>query len=200
MNIPKYEIKYKGKNFLANSKELMFANIEKYLGNRSIDFDKEELLGHINKNIKVNSAFGGSSNTQEKKLNKVYKPRLTFKDVVNGAKALLGLSIGDAVDQNEVTRRGRICASCPRMTLTTDCYGCGFAGTLNKFIGGLKGLFGKELSLNADVKGGYCDICSCALSIMIPSKLDKFNESEEKQSQRPDFCWLKKSSENFFSQ
>lgn len=191
MNIPRYEIKYKSKNFLADSKELMFENIEKYLGKKGIAFDRKELLGHIDKNIRVNSAYSGGD-IQEKRLSKIHKPKLKFKDVVAGAKALLGLTIGDAVDQTEITRRGRLCAGCPRMTLTTDCYSCGFAGTLNKFVNNLKGLFGKEVSIHSDVKGGYCDICSCALAVMIPSKLNKFHEDQDKQNQRPDHCWLKR--------
>lgn len=198
MNIPKYEIKYKNRNFLADSKESMINNITIYLNGKGIEFDKNELKGHVEKSIKKNSAYsGGYSDAQEKRLNKVYKPRMTFKEVVNGAKALLGVSIGDSVDQDEITRRGRICASCPNKTLTTDCYGCGFASTLNKFIGGLKSLFSKEVSLNSDVKGSYCNVCSCALAIMIPSKLTAFNEDQDKQDKRPDHCWLKRDGENF---
>lgn len=198
MTIPKFEIKYKNYNFLAESKEAMYLNIKKFLDNKNIAFDEKELRAHLDKCLKVNSAYsGGTSDAQEKRLNKVYVPRLKFKDVVNGAKALLGTSLGHTVDQEEITRRGRICAGCPNKTLTTDCYGCGFAGTLNKFIIGLKSIFAKEVSIHPDVKGCYCNVCSCALAIMIPSELTAFNEDEEKQSKRPDFCWLKRSGDNY---
>jgi hypothetical protein len=197
MNIPKFEIKYKGYNFLADSEVLMFDNINKFLNNKKISYDRDELLLHIQKNLKPNSAFSGGESQSEKRLNKVYQKRLTFKDVVNGAKALLNTSLGNTVDQEEITRRGRICASCPRKQLTTDCYGCGFSRVLSKFIGNLKNIFGKEVSLHSDVKGSYCDVCGCALSIMIPSKLDAFNETQDKQDARPEYCWLKKNSPNY---
>lgn len=197
MTIPRYEIKYKGYNFLADSDQLMFANIDKYLTSKNISYDRDELLGHIKRNMRQNSAFSGGTTAQEKKFNKEYKKRLTFKDVVAGAKALLGVGLGNTVEQQEITRRGQICAGCPLAELTTDCYGCGFSRVLSKFINNLKTIIGKEVSLHSDIKGSYCSVCGCALSIMIPSKLDAFKEDQAKQDSRPDYCWLKKGGQNY---
>lgn len=196
MNIPQYEIKYKNRTFLADDESSMLANIDKYLTSRNISYDLEECISHVRRNMRRNSAYSGGS-SEERKLNKPHKAGLTFKTVVNGAKALLGVSLGHTVDDAESNRRGKICVACPKKKLTTDCYGCGFSSVLNKFINNLKSLFGKQVSLNPDLKGSYCDICDCALAIMIPSKISAFKEDKAKQDARPDHCWIKKGGFNY---
>lgn len=201
MNIPKFQIRYKNQNFFADSKELMIANICKYFDNRNISIDILEIKEHVNKNIQ-NSSLGNSVkiDEQEKRLNKIFKGRLSFSNVVAGARAFLSVVGGSSVTQEEINRRSSICQGCVHKQVTTDCFSCGFGGTLNKFINEAKVRFGFGFELTQDAKKSYCEVCSCALSLMLPSKTSSFKtEDEDKQKARPDFCWVKKGSDNFIN-
>jgi hypothetical protein len=190
MKIPKYRIKYQNRDFLADDAGSMIENITKYLTNRDKHIDIDEIRSHVNKNIKDS----GPSDPQDigGKLNKVAKKTLRYKEVMNGAQAILRVLGGDSVDQDEIKRRTRICRECPLKSLTSDCYGCGFASRLTGIINDIKSKFTGTFELSQDVKGSYCSVCSCALSVMIPSKMSAFDEDEEKQKSRPDYCWVKK--------
>lgn len=188
MKVPKYKIKYRNRSFLADSANEMIENIRKYFDKTGETFDLEEVKNHVNKNItesKTKLDLG-------ERLNKIFKGKLNYKDALHGANALIKVLGGDAVDQEEIKRRTRICASCPLKTLTTDCYACGFASRLTKIISDIKGKFTTQFELSSDVRGSYCDVCGCALSVMIPSKMSVFSEDADKQASRPNHCWVKK--------
>lgn len=195
MIIPRYEIKYRNRNFLASSKEEMIQNISTYFSKKNEVIDIEMVKIHVNKNIKENPSSKPDSGEG---LDKVHKPKLTFKEALAGSVALLKVVGGDTVSKEEIKRRSALCASCPLKTEVSNCWGCGFGKTLTRFISGLRNMFTGEVSLSRDVSSSYCGVCGCALATMLPSKMSSFNqESQEKQKERPNYCWVKQNSPNY---
>lgn len=196
MRIPRLQVKYRGKNFLGDSIEDLRNNINKYFRDRNVGIDSDEVDILLSKNVKKNGE-GGKLDSGDK-LNKVHKGRISFKSAVSGAKALLRNFVGDIVDKEEIKRRSSICSACKENIETTDCVACGFGGKLNSYINSLKQSFGgNEIKLSQSVKGRYCGVCNCALALMLPSKMDAFTESDDKQKSRPNHCWVKQTSSNY---
>lgn len=123
---------------------------------------------------------------------------MNFAEVVTGAKAILDVTKGEVVEQSEITRRASICTSCPLSSTTTDCIACGFGSRLSKFISDLKTkVFESNYKVPNGMDRNYCKVCGCSLAMMIPSKMSAFKESDQKQAERPDHCWVKKTSINY---
>lgn len=135
-----------------------------------------------------------------KEFNPVQAPKdgKSFSEVVNGAKAVVNVIKGEVAPQEEISRRAMICTSCPLKKETTDCVACGFGSRLATFINRLKKeVFTEPYKIPNGIEREYCSVCSCSLAMMIPSKMSAFNEDENKQEKRPDYCWVKKTSPNY---
>jgi len=182
------KVKYRGKSFLGADEQVLYRNVIKYFP----DADAEEVRLAISKHSSTPHFLGDTA--------KKSKAKISFKEAKNGAAALLKVMVGETVPQIEINRRAAICNSCPNVSQTTDCVGCGFGKKLNNFISEIKkNVFKTNLDIPNGLKGSYCKVCSCALVMMLPSRMEAFNESEEKQAERPDFCWVKKTSQHYVS-
>lgn len=160
---------YKGRVFLGETKDEIITIIKKYYPRVNVD----DLIFSIK--------------TENKK--GIKQKKVSFKDAVHGANALVNINIGSHVDQQEITRRSLICQGCEHMDKTSNCYSCGFAGKFTTFITKLKKAFGYGFQIPNGIDKNYCDICNCSLAVMIPSKLEAFKKENKT---RPDNCWIKK--------
>lgn len=138
-----------------------------------------------------------SSKPLRQEFNPVEKKSTSFSDAVTGAKALLRIVAGDKVPQEEINRRAAICTSCPMVSGVSNCRACGFGGQLTKFVNATKASFGKDFKIPNGLSDKYCSVCTCSLLMMLPSNMEAFQESAEKQGERPNHCWVKKTSPNY---
>lgn len=186
MNYP-LKAKYRGIVFFGNNEEVIKNAILKKFPNCLEDL---EYISVTKNNPTVNDY---KAPAKEKK-------KLSFKDGVTGAYALFKVATGSVVDQNELNRRANICIKCPMLVGSTNCRACGFAKGLANYIKKLKKEFGKGFVIPHGLEDKHCNVCQCALSVMLPSKLDVFKHDKDKQSERPNNCWLKKDSPNYISE
>lgn len=190
-----------------------------YKKNRYIGVSHNDLLrkilkdfGNDDKNIIDKHIFEASHNLEEPKIQQnsinvktLKKNRIDFKDGVSGANALLNVVAGNTVSQEEINRRAIICYNCKRKNEPTksgllessNCRACGFSKRLNNYITKLKSAFGAGFDIPNNLSDKHCYVCECALSVMLPSKLNAFKHDKDKQHLRPDNCWLKKGSPNY---
>lgn len=105
------------------------------------------------------------------------------KQLLSGAKALVGLVsgkvTGSAVSDTVARMRVNVCRTCPYAVVASDCAPCTIAGAVAAMV---TDPIPEALDLG-------CDICGCSLAVMTRTK--SFNEPET--TERPDFCWVKKS-------
>lgn len=132
------------------------------------------------------------------------KKHLKMSEAVSGAAALLRVIKGDVESQGEINRRSGICSfgyrgkKCPKLTSVSNCRACGFGAKLVEWKSTLKKVFGiKDLEIPNGHADKYCQVCECSLTMMLPSKTQAFDFNSDRQKERPAFCWIKKSSENF---
>lgn len=162
--------------------ESVFVKTKRYLKGININYNERSLLQAIK-----------NANTKGK--------RLAISDVVNGAKAAIQYFTGTAASNEEILRRSSICDGCSLISSVSDCMGCGGSGRLAKITNDIRAAKGKEVLLPASIKDKYCSVCQCSLALMVVTQYEHLSpESDEKQSQRPDHCWLKKTSINFTKQ
>lgn len=201
-------LKFKGIDFLGTNKEVLNNNIINELGNKGIylnDQEKNDLKDLIDAKSKVYDTGGWKPYVQQKPMAK----RLSFNDVINGAKAFLKFAGGVSVEQGEINRRAGICSaganggSCPKLSDVSNCKTCGgggFTKNLVKWTSKLKEFFGgrKDFQIPNGLDSRYCGVCECSLALMLPSKTQAFDlQKEDDQKQRPNFCWIKQGGRNF---
>lgn len=182
----RFSFNYKGDKVLGNSTEAIAFRIQKTGDSRSY----EEILEQVNAEVYKNSESIPVSRPQSG----VKKP-LNLNDYINGAKAVVKVVSGQVAEQSEINRRAIICTNCSEKTEIPGCRGCGFTDTLNKSVNGIKKLFGKGFSIPNGLQGNGCNACGCALSVMLPSKMEQFNEKPSVV--RPIHCWVNKQSPNY---
>ncbi len=160
----------------------VFKKTKRYLEGININYNERSLLQAIK-----------NANAKGK--------RLTITDVVSGAKAAIQYFTGKAATNEEILRRASICQGCSLISSVSDCMGCGGSGRLAKITNDIRAAKGKEVALPFSIKDKYCSVCQCSLALMTVTQYEHIApESDEKQSQRPDHCWLKKTSNNFTKQ
>lgn len=117
--------------------------------------------------------------------------KLSLKSAIAGANAAMKIVRGEIVDQVEIQRRADICLRCPMVTRASDCPSCsGGAAVVNAF-NSAKSLIGKNYSLPEGLKRSYCDLCGCAHTMIIPTRLENFlSDSPELAARRPSNCWI----------
>lgn len=179
--------KYRGIVFFGNSEQLIKNAILKKFPNSTEDLDYISIVSNTQK-------------IEQYKAPSEKKKKISFKDGVAGAYALFKVVTGAVVEQSELNRRSNICIKCPKVIESSNCRSCGFAASLLKFVTKLKKAFGKGFVIPHNLEDKHCGICDCALSVMLPSDLKMFSHEKDKQSLRPDFCWLKKDSPNYISE
>jgi hypothetical protein len=149
----------------------------------------------------ININYNERSLVQAIKNANVKGKHLTIYDVVSGAKAAINYFTGKAASNEEILRRASICQGCSLISSVSDCMGCGGSGRLAKITNDIRAAKGKEVAIPSSIRDKYCSVCQCSLSLMTVTQYEHISpESEEKQSQRPDHCWLKKTSINFTKQ
>ena len=184
----RFKFAYKGEKYLGDSHEaIAFRLIKDY---KDITFDEALIL--VKNNTRPNKDQPSTNNPIIGKT--VYKTK-HLSDYIIGAKALVKVVAGQVVSQEEINRRSIICSSCPRITEIPFCNTCGQAGIFASAVNKLKQLFGKGFTIPNNLEKRGCDVCDCALSVMLPSKMEYFSDKD--QAQRPDNCWVKKTSVNY---
>lgn len=191
MDIPKYTVKYRGKKFMGNNEGDLYNNIISKFPDASED--------EVNRAISFKVQTKGFMGDANKNTFIPHKDRkISFKDALTGVQAIVKIVKGEFVDQAEINRRAILCTNCPQKSLTTDCYGCGFASRLTAYVNKVKKeTFGTNFVIPNDLQGKYCGVCQCALLVMLPSKMSAFEEDAAKQDLRPKHCWVKKDSINY---
>lgn len=134
----------------------------------------------------------GESKTQEKR-------NLSLQEVVNGAFAVLNVSVGNTVNQEEIDRRASICIGCNNLTAVSGCSSCGFGKRVVEFVKKFKKSIKSGFNIPNNLENKFCKTCSCSMVVMLPSKMSMFNEKTKMNISRPDKCWIKKTSNNFIA-
>lgn len=148
-----------------------------------------EALDYVNKVIRKTDDSPTTYKAPQK------KKKLEFKDYLHGAEALISVSAGNSVNQLEINRRASICQTCPRLEEVPGCMSCGFAGTLSNTINKIKRFFKASFEIPNNMGKHGCGVCGCSLAVMLPAKTSAFKKDD--QAQRPDHCWVRKTSDNY---
>ncbi len=90
------------------------------------------------------------------------------------------------VDEATANQRAAVCVSCPLNVNITGCAAC------HKMATAITGAVAKKNG-QYDDNLRACAICKCALKAMVwfPMDILQQNETVERQTLRPDFCWVK---------
>lgn len=122
----------------------------------------------------------------------------TLTETIHGAKALIRYMGGQAVTEKELERRSLICNNCPLKDSVSDCMSCGGSGKVAAFINRIRRSKKVEGSIPESLRKKYCGMCGCSLPLLLVTQFKDFEvEDAQKNSARPDHCWLKKTSINF---
>jgi hypothetical protein len=122
--------------------------------------------------------------------------RIDFSDVVDWLKAIGSKIISgeEYVNQAESERRAAICVSCPlNVTIVGGCGG-GCKKIAEFFTPGMT-----KLKTKQDNRLRSCAVCRCynAIQAHFPLAILEENDNPERQERYPEFCWKKRSSENY---
>lgn len=180
-------VHYKGDKYLGDSSSSIANRIAS-----DCNIPLEEAMKYVASHVKDNKNIIQSALEVFKK--KTGKAK-SFSDYINGAKALVNVIEGNTVTQEEINRRASICNNCPMKTQIPGCMGCGLAGRISNFINSIKKAFKSSFVIPNNLETKGCGVCNCALSVMLPSKMNAFSESD--QQERPNHCWVKKTSPNY---
>lgn len=182
----KYSIAWGGKlyKFSHENKAVLTSEVVNFFNRNNINFNSDDLSKAIDRQSSM-----------------IVRPKkIGLADAVTGAKALLRYTQGSAVSSSEITRRSEICKDCPLINRIGGCASCGAAGKIANFVSNIRSSLKLQDPIPDSVKSSYCGVCQCSLALMVPSKMDAFNESIEKNSKRPDNCWLKTTSNNYINE
>lgn len=124
--------------------------------------------------------------------------RLTIADMIKGSRATIQYATGKAASNPEILRRSRICEACELKATVSDCMSCGASGKISNLVNTIRSARGQEVQIPKTISDKFCGVCKCSLATLVVTKFkDLATESEQKQNDRPDYCWLKKTSTNF---
>jgi hypothetical protein len=120
--------------------------------------------------------------------------RLHRGDIIEGMEVFLrwGLQKKPTVDQKEAERRAEICANC---YLNVQVQGCSSCYQVAEELT-------KRFHTSRDDKLAACGVCKCWLKskVHFPLGILESIDSEWKQQNYPDFCWLKRGGKNYDNQ
>ena len=180
----KYSIAINGKfyKFSNHDKLVLLSQVSEFLRDNNIIFSEADLLKAIERQSKISEQ----------------KKKLSFKQAVYGANALIRYAGGDSVSYKEIERRSSICSNCPLISEVEKCGPCGTAGKIARFIGEMKTKLKLSYPIPEEIKYSYCGVCDCSLALMTVTKIENFHkESNLINERRPDCCWLKTTSKNY---
>lgn len=183
---------------------------------RTVFYKKEQFIGQTDEDLvrSIVVKFGIKRNIAQEyvknfsrdrsavsseELKKQEKRNLSLQDVVNGAFAVLSVSAGNIVSQEEIDRRASICEGCDNKDSVSGCYSCGFGKRVVNFVNKFKKSIKSEFNIPNNLEKKFCKTCGCSMVVMLPSKMSAFNEKTEMNNSRPDKCWIKKTSNNFIA-
>jgi len=181
-----YSTTYQGqlRSFSHDEKAILISMIIDFLQTNNISFNVADLDRSIDRQTKARDA--------QNRLTP--KPTISLAKAITGAKALIKYSTDGGVPSKEMLRRSAICRGCPLISTTGGCKPCGAAATAAKFINQVRVAMKLESEIPKDLGNKFCGFCSCSIPLIIVTKLSDFHpESPEKNSKRPDCCWLKHS-------
>ena len=178
----RYSYIHNGEKILGNTPEAIAFRVAK-----TDPSPYNEIFERVNSAIRVNPQEPPSYKEQ-----KIIK-KLSLKDYISGASALVSVAAGGAVSQEEINRRAVICTNCPKVTEIPGCHGCGLAAAVNETVNKVKKAFGGGYTIPNNLQFNGCGVCSCALSVMIPAKMSQFKKEEV----RPTHCWVNKKSPDY---
>lgn len=169
-------------SFKHSSKDALIQLIKISFEQNNIIFDRDKISKAIDRQSKI--------------FVKPKKPGLA--EVARGAAALIKNLSGISVSSQEITRRAKICASCPLVDSIGGCSSCGAAGKITQWANQIRAKRKLQIEIPQEIKSKFCGFCNCALALMVMTRREDFeSESNEKNGMRPDNCWLKKTSTNF---
>lgn len=189
MSNRRFAVRYKGEKYLGDSYEAIAFRIAK---SHCIDYSE---AFEIAKNGQPNKESPNTSNSFITGKSFQRSKAKGLSDYVKGATALVSVARGQTVPQEETNRRAIICSKCPRLEQIPGCMGCGLAGRIANAVKNIKKLFGKGFVIPNNLETKGCGVCGCALSVMLPAKIELFSDKD--QAERPDNCWVKKTSPNY---
>lgn len=173
------------KRFEHENREILVEAVTSFYRKNNIIFNLEDINRRIDRQSKTYI-------TQAK------TKKISFSEALNGAKALLKYSAGNSVSGKEILRRSSICEKCPLLSNVSNCMGCGAASVITKAVNGIRSVKGAEIPIPKAVNTKYCGVCQCSIPLMVVTRYEDFRtETTEKNSRRPDNCWLKTTSPNF---
>lgn len=188
--LPKYSFTIGGNLFLGGTEEDLTRMVVSHYATNGIEVVEDEIRAFVKKSKTIYIPGIVEHNPGKE------KKKLTFDRVLSGANAVIKDIAGLTVSQVEVNRRGSICSSCPLVSETKGCMGCGFAKTLAKWGNKLKSLINRpNMVIPEGLENKYCDFCKCSLYVMLPSEINNFKETNS--TQRPNHCWINPESTNF---
>ncbi len=118
--------------------------------------------------------------------------KISLHDAFKAANAFLKLVKDDIVSQAEIDRRTRICLSCPKLEMASNCMACGGSRIATNLLNAAKRALGSDIQFDRAIKTRYCGVCGCSLSLLIPTKLQHFKkDTPDKAASRPNICWAK---------
>jgi hypothetical protein len=183
MNNYRYNFGWRGSlyRFSNSNFDIIKAEVVSFLVKNNINYDPASL----DKSILRQSSIADK------------KKRIGLAEAVSGAKALLRYASGSTASTLEIERRAGICKDCPLIDRIGGCAPCGAAGKIANFVNSLRTSLRLDQPIPSSIKSSYCGVCDCSLALMVPSKMSAFSESESQNLQRPDICWIKKTSTNY---
>lgn len=132
---------------------------------------------------------------------KVQSGSVNFRDAINAAKSIVNLSQGKIVSQEEMFRRAHICSNCELVNENIGCTLCKMGAIVTSVVSTVRKMAGRTLhypTVNGKpATNSNCGYCGCSHTMILPANIDCFNESEEKNQGRPQFCWIRKDSPNY---
>lgn len=192
--------KFNKREFVGDDVNFIVVNLLKYL--RSIKFEKLDYnywYNVVSKNAVKDYVSPAGTPSQKAKRNKF---SAYIASAFDAARAILNLSAGNIVSEKETMRRAKICLECPLASDTSDCFGCGGSKKIVNKLLELRHETGIDLEARFagfnQILQKFCGFCGCSLSLITATKIAGFaRESEEKNNERPDNCWLKRTSTNY---
>lgn len=180
----KYAIGHAGRlhKFEADHKQVVMVQAIDFMKKNNIKYSESELSAAIDRQSKILTA----------------PKKLTLADAIHGAKAVLKYTTGASASTDEILRRSKICADCPLRSKVGGCMSCGAAGAIARFVNTVRSTMKVSTQIPSEVRSHYCNHCGCSLALIVVSKMDAFSfENDTKNNQRPDMCWLKRTSTSY---
>lgn len=182
-----YKFNHNGKleQFFNEDRMALLHQVETFYKVNDLPYVKDHLLKSIDRQSKY-------------KIQKTAPRKKGLIEIIQGAKAIIKFAAGDCASHSEIQRRSKICENCPMRQATAGCSACGAADKVRKFISEIQKTKKTVLDIPKPVQSKFCEICGCSIALMVVTKYQDFKpESNDLNSRRPDFCWLKKTSPNF---